>query len=50
MINVIDYGAVGDGITDDTEAIQKALDAANGDVVLLPPGIYRIAGVLICKM
>lgn len=41
--NVRDFGAVGDGATDDTAAIQAAIDAfpAGGGTVFLPPGIYQ---------
>jgi polygalacturonase len=41
--DIRDYGATGDGITLDTAAIQKALQAANasgGGQVLFPPGRY----------
>ena len=49
--SVLDYGAKADGDTDDTEAIQTAIDAAaeKGGVVLLPPGRYRVAGSLRIK-
>ena len=46
MINVFDiteFGAVGDGVTDCTDAVQKAFDAAKdckGQVVV-PPGSYE---------
>jgi len=40
--NVLDYGAVGDGVADDTAAIQAAVDAADGDYVFFPNGTYRI--------
>lgn len=47
IINVKEppFSAVGDGVTDDTEAIQKAWDAAKetGARVFLPPAEYRIS-------
>jgi hypothetical protein len=43
VLNVRDFGAVGDGMADDTDALLKALAAAEaqgGGVVYLPPGKY----------
>lgn len=39
MVNVKNFGAAGDGATDDTAAIQAALDT--GEVVCFPAGIYN---------
>jgi hypothetical protein len=39
------YGAIGDGVADDTPAIQAAIDAcfaAGGGTVFFPPGIYQL--------
>ena len=36
---VTDFGAAGDGVTDDTAAIQRAIDA--GGIVRFPAGTYR---------
>jgi len=42
--NVLDYGAVGDGVADDTAAFQTALREMNnkGGVLYVPTGKYRI--------
>jgi len=45
--NVMKYGAVGDGVVDDTEAIQRTLDAAKpGGKVKIPEGHYRVTDTL----
>jgi len=46
VINIKDYGAIGDGSVDDTAAIQAAFNRANelgGGIVYLPPGRFRKA-------
>lgn len=43
VLNVKDYGALGDGVTDDTAAIQDTVDAAiNGGIVFIPAGAYIV--------
>ena len=44
-VSVIDYGAVGDGATDDTAAFQAALAANRG--VFVPGGTYKLSGKLV---
>jgi hypothetical protein len=46
-ISVADFGARGDGVTDDTRAIQAGIAAvAGGGVVMLPAGSYRVSSTL----
>lgn len=47
FINVTDYGAVGDGVQDDTAAIQAALAAAGWrKLVYFPDGTYLVSNTL----
>lgn len=40
VVDVRDYGALGDGVTDDADAFDRANVAANGRMILVPPGVY----------
>jgi parallel beta-helix repeat protein len=45
--NVKDYGAVGDGVTQDITAIRAAITAApEGSIIFFPAGTYRINGLI----
>jgi hypothetical protein len=53
IFNVRDFGAVGNGLNDDTQAFQSALDvadsyasASSGCTVFVPVGVFRIDGRL----
>lgn len=47
VFDVHDFGAVGDGVTDDTDPVNRALDAveaAGGGTLYFPPGAYPVSG------
>lgn len=47
VFNVKDYGAIGNGIHDDTTNIQNCLNAAPaGAIIRIPTGIYLISGLV----
>jgi hypothetical protein len=49
-VSVKDFGAVGDGVADDTAAIQAALDAigaTGGGTVVLPAGSYKVSALIL---
>jgi hypothetical protein len=47
-VNVLDYGAVGDGVNDDTTALQAAIDYAGSihGTVIIPQGLYKTTNTL----
>jgi hypothetical protein len=52
MISVLDYGAIGNGTTDDTTAIQNAIDdmaTDGGGTLYFPPGVYAVTDSLVPK-
>jgi hypothetical protein len=49
-VSVKDFGAVGDGTTDDTAAIQAAIDANGGKVIFFPLGTYKITATILVSV
>lgn len=47
ICSVSDYGAVGDGVTDDSLAIQKAIDGTKCGGLLFPSGLYLVTKTLV---
>jgi len=53
VINVKDFGAVGDGVTDDTNAIQAAINSSHHantgikDIIFFPAGKYKVTTITI---
>lgn len=45
-VSVADFGAIGDGVADDTAAIQLALNASS-KVILLPGKTYKVSSALV---
>ena len=47
-VNVLDFGATGDGVTDDTAAIQAAINSlVNGGKVYFPIGSYLVSSPIV---
>ena len=49
-VSIADFGAKGDGLADDTDAIQSAIDYAadnGGGVVEFPVGVYLVSGITV---
>ena len=49
-VSVADFGAVGDGMSDDTLSVQLAVDyviASGGGTVVVPAGVFLVSGISI---
>ena len=49
-VSVFDFGAIGNGTTDDTAAFNAAWTATNPKAVLAPAGSYKITGCLVSQI
>jgi len=49
VVSVKDFGAVGDGVADDTAAIQAAINASYGHRLFLPRGLYKLTSPLVIQ-
>ena len=48
-VSVKDFGAIGDGLIDDTTAFTNSWAASNPKAVLVPAGSYKITGTVTGK-
>lgn len=48
-INVKDFGAIGDGVTDDTIAINSAMAESDKGTLFFPKGIYKCGSISLTK-
>lgn len=46
IVSVLDFGAVGNGVADDTAAIQAALSAVTKGSIFFPAGSYKVTSAL----
>lgn len=46
VTNVTHFGAIGDGISDDTNNIRNAINDGVGGVIAFPPGIYLVSDTI----
>ena len=49
VVDIKNFGAKGDGITDDSEAFVEALAELNGGAILIPAGRYKITKQLVLE-
>jgi polygalacturonase len=47
-VNVKQYGATGNGVTDDTAALQLAFTSCAGRVLYVPTGTYLVSDLCMC--
>jgi len=47
FVHIKDFGAVGDGVTDDTAAVQTALYSSQGKILFVDAGSYILTGTVV---
>jgi hypothetical protein len=47
IVSVKDFGAIGDGTTDDTAAIQAAINANQNSTIIFPQGTYKVSSTIL---